>query len=125
MLGRVNKILYRLLLLLLRLGLLLLGGLLLTLWGSLSSTTCSVDKLSANDEGKQAAHVWLKACQLNCWVCGTVADMAKQHAPIIEQKFVQHVCSVCFFWLSVHAVQMSNHELHRVSQQTHCSAYVQ
>ena len=53
MLGRVHKVLYRLLLLLLRLGLLLLGGLLLTLWGSLSSTTCSVDELLANTkEGK-------------------------------------------------------------------------
>ena len=52
MLGRVYKVLYRLLLLLLlRLG--LLGGLLLTLWGSLSSTTCSVDELLANTkEGK-------------------------------------------------------------------------
>ena len=62
MLGRVHKVLYRLLLLLLRLGLLLLGGLLLTLGGSLSSTTCRLDELSAKThEGRQAAHVCVKA----------------------------------------------------------------
>ena len=53
MLRGIHKVLDRLLLLLLlwRGRLLLLGGLLLPLWGSLSSASCSNDKTAVHDMG--------------------------------------------------------------------------